>query len=116
MSTPQVMIIAGNMESVLTDQDFEALVDKYMGRDAEAYVRQLHEDSRKMDLIRLKAEAAVDTDLNAYEMTLESNAGAFQDIQDWVISLKNHLKEKRLDRGKINNVADQIMKILKNQI
>ena len=103
----------GKNVTMFKGEDFLEVVDQYMGGEASRWLREhLEALEKEADYTTQK----VDTDLKSYEASLESNARAFQDIQDWVISLKNLLEEKRIDRRKINRIADLIMQILENQI
>lgn len=103
----------GKNVTMFKGEDFLEVVDQYMGGEASRWLREhLEALEKEADYTTQK----VDTDLKSYEASLESNARAFQDIQDQVIGLMNHLEEKRMDRQKINAIAGQIMKIVKNQI
>ena len=108
----------GSVETILQPEDFQYLLDDYLGYDAVKYFENLIE--------RLQEEAdynkaKVETDLDSYESSLESNTRAFQDIEEICRTMvsefhreegRNKLSALRPWMHKINN----IITIINNQI
>jgi len=108
----------GSVEIIFEPKDFQYLVEKHLGYDAETYFRTLIEKLQKeADYTQVK----VNTDLEAYEASLESNTRAFIDIEEICRSMiedfnkeqgRNRLAALRPWRNKV----EQIIKIINNQI
>lgn len=56
------------------------------------------------------------TDLTAYELDLEHNQRAFEDIHAEAEAVLEALQEKRLDRKKITKIVLRIKEICENQV
>ena len=108
-----VLMIAGKPETIFDIRDFEYLVEKHMGYEAAKYFRDYIEQADEK--VRL-AEIGENTDLAAYEASLESNHRAFQDIQTEAAVITGVLQEKRINREKIAYAVREIGKIISNQI
>ena len=94
-------------------KDFKWLVEKYMGWDAERYFENL--------ISKLQEEAdyntaKVDTDIDSYEASLESNTRCFQDILEKLKTITDLLNKQRVDKLKLFKVIEQIEKQINNQI
>lgn len=103
----------GSVETLFEPKDFQYLVEKHMGYDAETYFRTLVEE--------LQSEAdynekKLDTDLESYEASLESNARCFNDLLDSIKEAVNLLDEKRLNKTQMGKLLSQMEKQIKNQI
>lgn len=108
----------GSVEIIFEPKDFQYLVEKHLGYDAETYFRTLIEKLQK------EVEDALDkeqSDLGAYEASLESNTRAFIDIEEICRSMiedfnkeqgRNRLAALRPWRNKV----EEILKIINNQI
>lgn len=80
----EVFLIKDKPETIFEPRDFEYLLDKYFGYDASRYFRNLVEELQAAaDIIKAK----VNTDLDCYESTLDSNRAAFQEIQETVFEI-----------------------------
>lgn len=108
-----VLMIAGKPETIFKARDFEYLVEKYMGYEAAKYFREYAE---KADEEVRSAKAGENTDLASYEVDLESNRRAFQDIQDELICISNILRWKRMNRELLSDHVKRIKTIISNQI
>ena len=108
-----VLMSAGKPETIFDARDFEYLVEKHMGYEAAKYFRDYIEQADEK--VRL-AEIGENTDLAAYEASLESNFGAFEDIQTEVAAIMEILRQKRIDRKRIARSAREIEKIISNQM
>lgn len=86
---------------------------KYMGYEAAKYFREYAE---KADEEARSAKAGENTDLASYEVDLESNRRAFQDIQDELICISNILRWKRMNRELLSDHVKRIKTIISNQI
>lgn len=101
------------VEVILQPKDFGFLVEKYMGYDAEKYFRELAE------ILQDKVEEAQDktnSDLGAYEASLESNTACFQDILDITEQMKTILEAPRMNKNKMFKLIEQVQKEINNQI
>ena len=107
-----------SVETIFEPKDFQYLVEKHMGYDAETYFRSLIEKLQK------EVEDALDkeqSDLSAYEASLESNTRAFIDIEEICRSMiEDFNKEQGRNRLAAlrpwKNKVEQIIKIINNQI
>lgn len=93
--------------------NFQYLVEQFMGYDAENYFRELIE--------KLQDEAdyttsKVDTDLESYEASLESNTACFQDILEVTEQMKTILEAPRMNKNKMFKLIEQVQKEINNQI
>lgn len=105
--------IGGKNEVVFSQNDFEYLVEKYMGVDAARYLSKCLHDAN--EAVRA-AKEGLNTDLASYEASLEDNTNAFLDIQENVEVISNALLQNRLNREKIAQANRRIAKILSSQI
>lgn len=94
-------------------EDFEYLVKKYMGYDAEKYFRETIE---KLQDEADYTKAKVYTDLESYEASLESNTACFQDILDITEQMKTILEAPRMNKNKMFELIEQVQKEINNQI
>ena len=103
----------GSVETLFEPKDFQYLVEKYMGYDAEAYFRSLIENLQsEADY----TQAKVDTDLESYEASLESNTRCFQDLLDNIEEARKLLDAKRLNKTQLDKLLEQIETKINNQI
>ena len=100
--------IAGKNELVFDARDFETLIDKYMGFEAVKIFQEF--------IAEREEEIPDDTDLTVYELDLESNMRAFEDIHAEAKAALEALQEKRLDRKKITKIVLRIKEICENQV
>lgn len=110
----EVMVLKdGSVETLLEPKDFQYLIEKYMGYDAETYFRNLVEELQtEADFTTKK----LDTDLESYEASLESNTRCFNDLLDSIKEAVNLLDEKRLNKTQMGKLLDQMKKQINNQI
>lgn len=102
-----------SVQTVFEPKDFQYLVEQFMGYDAEKYFRELIE--------KLQDEAdyttsKVDTDLESYEASLESNTACFQDILEVTEQMKSILEAPRMNKNKMFKLIEQVQKEINNQI
>lgn len=84
-----------------------------MGYDAAKWLRTHVEQAEKAaDYTSRK----VNTDLVAFESSLDSNRRAFQDIQTEAAAIMEVLQGNRVNRQKIAHSVKEIGKIISNQI
>jgi len=103
----------GSMEVIFQPKDFHYLIEKHMGYDAAGYFEKM------VDELQEEADytaAKVDTDLESYEASLESNTACFNDLLDNIEELKKLLQQQRIDRRKIYKVLDRMETQITNQI
>lgn len=100
--------IAGKNELVFDARDFEMLIDKYMGFEAVKIFQEF--------IAEREEEVPDNTDLTAYELDLESNMRAFEDIHAEAKAALGALQEKRLNRNKIAKNVLRIQEICENQV
>lgn len=108
-----VIVLADkSVQTLLQPKDFQYLVEKYMGYDAETYFRDMVENLQdEADYTKAKIE----TDLNAYEASLESNTACFQDILEVMERMKSILAASRMDKRKMFKLIEQIQSEINNQ-
>lgn len=108
-----IVLKDGKVETVLESKDFQYLVDKYMGYDAEQYFENLIKElQEEADYNQSKVE----TDLGAYEASLESNTRCFQDILEEMEEMKTIIKAPRVNKQKLLNLIEQVQGQINNQI
>lgn len=100
--------IAGKNELVFDARDFEMLIDKYMGFEAVKIFQEF--------IAEKEEEIPDNTDLTAYELDLEHNQRAFEDIHAEAEAVLEALQEKRLDRKKITKIVLRIKEICENRV
>lgn len=103
----------GSVETILEPKDFQYLVEKHMGWDAEKYFENL---ISKLQEQADYTQAKVDTDLESYEASLESNTRCMNDILDDLKAMETILNAKRMDKQKLFNLIEQIETKINNQI
>ena len=108
-----LMNVKGKNELVFNPQDFKCLIRKYMGNEAAVYFGEIVDYANKA--IR-DAKDKRDNDFLSYEASLESNATAFNDIQEELANISEVLDSKRMNRDKIAHSVREIEKIISNQI
>lgn len=101
------------VEVIFQPKDFEFLVEKYMGYDAEKYFREYAE---KADEEVRSAKVGENTDLESYEASLESNTACFQDILEVMEQMKTILEAPRMNKNKMFKMIEQVQKEINNQI
>jgi len=110
-----VMTLAdGKNHTLLDAKDFQWLIQKYMGFEAERYFETLVQELQEAaDFTQQK----VNSDLSSYEASLESNTTAFQDIKEICLEMTNELEfGKRMNRSTLNELVQRIQKTINNQI
>lgn len=100
--------IAGKNELVFDARDFEMLIDKYMGFEAVKIFQEF--------IAEKEEEIPDNTDLTAYELDLEHNQRAFEDIHAEAEVVLEALQEKRLDRKKITKAIHFIIEVCENEV
>lgn len=100
--------IAGKTELVFNARDFEMLIDKYMGFEAVKIFQEF--------IAEREEEIPDNTDLTAYELDLEHNQRAFEDIHAEAEAVLEALQEKRLDRKKITKAIHFIIEVCENEV
>ena len=116
--TKVITLKDGSYEPILQPEDFQRLIDQHLGYDAEKYFQQLIEDYES----RIKeAEDGTNSDLRSYEMSLESNTRAFQDIGEICLTMISEFNREG-GRNKLNALRpwykriSKIIDIITNQI
>ncbi len=115
----EVLLIKDKPETIFEPRDFEYLLDKYLGYDASRYFRNLVEE---LQVAADMTEAKVNTDLDSYQSSLESNTVAFQEIQEEVLGILKYCHEISNYPIKFKAVQPimerlkEVKKIINNQI
>ena len=103
----------GSVHTLFEFRHFLELVDQYMGYDVAKWLRTYMEQAENAaDYTSRK----VNTDLVAFESSLDSNRRAFQDIQTEAAAIMEVLQGNRVNRQKIAHSVKEIGKIISNQI
>ncbi|WP_322170264.1 hypothetical protein [Acutalibacter caecimuris] len=103
----------GSTSTIFTFKQFLDMVQDYMGDDV---AKWLEGHCSALEKAADRTAAAIDTDLASYEASLESNARAFQDIQDEAAAIMNVLQGKRINRAAITYSIRLIGQIISDQI
>ncbi len=103
----------GSVETIFEPKDFKYLVEKHMGWDADKYFENLISELQEQADY---TQAKVDTDLESYEASLESNTRCMNDILDDLKAMETILNAKRMDKQKLFNLIEQIETKINNQI
>ena len=103
----------GSTSTIFTFKQFLDMVQDYMGDDV---AKWLEGHCSALEKAADRTAAAIDTDLASYEASLESNARAFQDIQDEAAAIMNVLQGKRINRAAITYSIRLIGLIISDQI
>ena len=103
---------------ILQEKDFQELIDQELGYEAAKYFQLLVENYES----RIKeAEDGTNSDLQSYEMSLESNTRAFQDIEEICRTMISEFNREE-GRNKLNALRpwhkriSKIIDIINNQI
>lgn len=99
--------------TVFSPYDVLDIVDRYCGWDMARYLRSLFDSYADADR---ECEARLNTDLDSYEASLESNTTAFQDILTEIEGLEKELGRTRLNRENLRKRLNVITTIISNQI
>jgi hypothetical protein len=108
----------GSIEIIFEPKDFQYLIEKYLGYEAAKYFQLLVENyETRVE----EAEEGTNSDLRSYEMSLESNTRAFQDIEEICRNMISDFNREE-GRNKLNALRPwykricEIIKIIHNQI
>lgn len=108
----------GSVEIIFEPKDFQYLMEKHLGYEATKYFQSLIENYEA----RIEeAEEGINTDLRCYEMSLESNTRAFQEIEEICRTMISEFNREE-GRNKLNALRPwykricEIIKIIHNQI
>jgi hypothetical protein len=108
----------GSVEIIFELKDFQELIDQELGHEAAKYFQLLVENYET----RIEeAEEGTNSDLRSYEMSLESNMRAFQDIEEICRTMISEFNREE-GRNKLNALRpwhkriSKIIDIINNQI
>jgi hypothetical protein len=94
---------------ILQPEDFQELIDQELGYEAAKYFQQLLENyGTRIE----EAEEGTNSDLRSYEMSLESNTRAFQDIEEICRTMISEFNQEE-GRNKLNALRPWYKRILK---
>jgi len=97
----------------LESKDILEYVDLYMGYDARNFIAEIIDEA---DFAKQVAKEQVESDLDDYKNSLDSNRSAFQEILHQVSIIETLLLKTRTDKQKISKIINDIEKIISNQI
>lgn len=101
-SIKRVQLKDGSYEWIQTNEQLANLVGDVMGKAVGEIILNLGEAADY-------TEHKVDTDLDSYEASLESNASTFNDISEIADELIDYLRDtKKIDRNKLLDKLDRI--------
>lgn len=108
----------GSVITIFQPEDFQELIDQYLGYDAAKYFQLLVKNYKT----RIEeAEEGTNSDLKCYEMSLESNMRAFRDIEKICRTMIDEFNREE-GRNKLNALRpwhkriSKIIDIINNQI
>jgi len=108
----------GSSRIILQEKDFQELIDQKLGYEAAKYFQLL---VKNYETRIEEAEEGTNSDLRSYEMSLESNMRAFQDIKEICEIMVNDFSQEE-GRNKRNALRPwvkrvyKIIEIINNQI
>ena len=108
----------GSVAIIFEPKDFQELIDQELGYEAAKYFQLLVENYETQIE---EAEEGTNSDLRCYEMSLESNARAFRDIEEICRTMIDEFNREE-GRNKLNALRPwykricEIIKIIHNQI
>lgn len=103
----------GNTEIIGNMKHFIEIIDDNLGYDARNYLSNTIE---KLEHDADYNQAKINTDLESYEMSLESNTTCFMDILDYVEQMKELVNAKRVNKDKLRKTLKDIENLINNQI
>ena len=102
----RVQLVNGTYEFIQTNEQLANLVGDVLGDDIRRIILDLADQADY-------TEQKVDTDLESYEASLESNASTFGDIKDILNdSISQIEKSKRLDKDKLAKQLGRIIHMI----
>jgi hypothetical protein len=112
---PEVLTLtwAAHPVTLLDRRDILEYIRLFMGYDAERFVRQIIDD---LENDERETETRMNSDLDSYEASLESNARAFGEIKSHVEHLQVELEKSRINKTKANALLTQIVTEISNQL
>lgn len=112
MSGIVVQLKDGTRETIFTPDHFDRLVREKMGDDAGMYnenrIKELQDEADYVS-------QSINTDLECYESSLESNNACFRDLLDSLSKLEEIIKAKKVIKIKALRVIDQMEREIHNQ-
>jgi antirestriction protein len=108
-----VLSINGQSTVIGSVHDFENLTFQHMGEEASKWITSYVTDLQD-ELAREKADT--NNDIRIYEMELESNMRAFQDLKDEIELMQDLLQEKHTSKKKLQEILQIVSTIINNQI
>ena len=108
----------GSVEIIFEPKNFQELIDQYLGYEAAKYFQLL---VKNYETRVEEAEEGTNSDLRSYEMSLESNTRAFQEIEEICRNMISDFNREE-GRNKLNALRPwykricEIIKIIHNQI
>jgi hypothetical protein len=103
----------GTTEVITSRDDFQDLIRKKLGKDAEDFfIEEIEELTKQADY----TEHQVNSDLTSYEASLESNSRCFNGLLDGISKMKMLLQATRINRSEMLNLLDEMQREILNQI
>lgn len=103
----------GSNHILFQSRDFLDLVDEKMGVEARKW---LEERVGGLEEMADYTAAALNSDIQSYESSLDSNRDAFEAIQTQAAAIMAVMQAPRINRAKIVHAIREIGEILKNQL
>lgn len=100
----------GTMVILFDDNDFVRLIYERLGREAEQKLLSLINNANEA---KHYAEMKYNSDMNSYELSLENNTAAFQEILEIIEQIRN---TPRLEKTRLHKFLNEIEKLISNQI
>ena len=99
----------GDMELLNDIEDFQTIVRTHLGSAAEQFVKDLKTEADY-------TKARINTDLDSYEGTLDSNRSCLCNVLEILEQLEEHVTDERLNRAKILSNIKEMMDLVSHEI
>lgn len=99
----------GETEIIIDDKDLIEFIGKNMGFEVQKMIEEIVKKSDKAQLL-------ADTDFKSYEMQVEENHSAFEDLAGLIEKASSELSKERMSKKTIKSLIDKMETIVGNQL
>jgi hypothetical protein len=106
----EVLVMPNGQTEIISDErDLIEFIGRVMGYEVKIMVEEI---SKRAD----KAAILADSDFKSYEMQVEENHDAFQELAGLVNRVYEELDKERMNKKKITSIIDRMDHVVSNQI
>lgn len=99
----------GQAEIISDEKDLIEFIGRVMGYEVKVMVEEI---AKRAD----KAAILADSDFKSYEMQVEENHDAFEELAGLVDRVYEELDKERMNKKKITSIVDRMAHVVNNQI